>query len=359
MPFKVLHLIGQLERGGAERQLLHLSRALHERGWQQAIVTFSPGESWDGQAGSIGVPLFGIPRSPNKLLRLWQLCRIVRQERPVLIHSWSDHTNVYAHWVLYSKIHRIVAFRNNPTADQYTGKARLRVPNEYVYASADCVVSNSRAAIDRACAAGVKMRRSEVVTNIVFARDRANPGESVPSPRIAAAGSLIPRKAYDTLLHALGRLAADGLSFELLLAGEGPERHRLEELAVQLNISSMVRILGSTENVPALFASAHLLVHPSRSEGLSNTILEAMAEGLPVVASDVDGTSELISDGKTGLLVPPDRPEILASRIRRLLCDPALRSRLGKAGLEMVRDKCSVDSVTAHYESVYHSVAGK
>jgi glycosyltransferase involved in cell wall biosynthesis len=357
MSTSILHLIGQMERGGAERQLIYLARALQERGWQQAVVTFNPGDAWDGQITEMGIPLLGIPRSPNRLWRLWQLSLILQRERPALVHSWSHHTGVYARWLLTPpRLRRIVSFRNIPTVDNYTGKQMNRVRNASVYAKADYVVSNSHAALEVARAAGVRMRRSAVINNIVIAKCRANPGDAVAVPRIVAAGALTPLKAHDLLLRALGQLAASGQAFEFLLAGEGAERPRLERLAAELDITQNTRFLGAVENVPELLASAHLLVHPSFSEGLSNTILEAMAEGLPVIASSVGGTPEVISDGETGLLVPPGQPDVLASTIRRLLESPSLRARLGRAGFEIVRDRCSVANVAAHYEHVYESV---
>jgi glycosyltransferase involved in cell wall biosynthesis len=171
-----------------------------------------------------------------------------------------------------------------------------------------------------------------------------------------AAGVLVPNKAYDVLVEALGRLRKEEQSFELLLAGEGPERPRLEKLAVQLGLAERVKFLGSIENVPDLLASAQMVVHPSRSEGLSNTLLEAMAEGLPVIATDVGGTPELVKDGETGMLVPPDDPVLLAAKIKQLLNDPGLRFRLGESGLKLVRSKYSVETVASQYERIYESL---
>jgi glycosyltransferase involved in cell wall biosynthesis len=311
---------------------------------------------WDKKVTMSGVPLLGIRRHRNKLWRLWQLSRVVWQERPDLIHSWSDHTSLYLHWLLYPRTPRIVAVRNNPTVDQHTAQRRSKVPNAVIYEAAECVVSNSLAALDCARISGVRMRRAEVVSNIVLSRGRSEPGNFVAVPRIVAARLLIPLKSYDTLLYALGQLASEGQPFELLIAGEGPERPRLEGIAARLGIARQVRFLGGVDDIPALFATAHLMVHPSKSEGLSNTILEAMAEGLPVVASDVDGAAELITDRKTGLLVPPNQPEALAAKIRLLLSDPSLRAELGRSGLDLVHERCSVGSITARYESIYQSV---
>ena len=356
MATKILHLIGQLERGGAERQLLYLAQSLKERGWEQVVVTFNPGEAWDGRFAEIGIPLLGIRRQRNKLWRLLQLALAVHRERPTLLHSWSNHTNVYARWVPgFGGLRRIFAFRNNPTVDRM-GRPTMRVAHARAYLSADCVVSNSQNAIDCAVAAGVRARRSEVVDNIVEARGRARPGEKVAVPTVVSAGALIPIKGYDVLLEAFGKLGESGVSFKLLLAGDGPERNRLERQAISLGIGERVKFLGGIDDVPALFSTAHVAVHSSHSEGLSNTILEAMAEGLPVVATNVGGTPEMISDGRTGLLVPPNDARTLAANVRQLLERPDLRARLGRAGFEVVRERFNVERITTQYERLYESV---
>lgn len=358
MGTKILHLIGQMERGGAERQLLYLTRALKDRGWNQAVVTLNPGDVWDDELTSIGIPLFGIMRHRNKLLRLYRLAKIITGEHPVLIHSWSHHSSVYLRWVPnFSRFRRIVSFRNIPTVDNFTGMPMNRVRNAAIYSTADCVISNSRAAMEQASEAGVRVRRWELINNIVISHGRARPGESSDAIRIMAAGALTPLKGHEVLLRALGQLAIDGWRFELLLAGEGPERPRLQKLAAELKITEKVRFLGAIDNVPKLAATVHLLVHPSKSEGSSNTILEAMAEGLPVVATDVGGTPEIISHNETGLLVPPDQPFLLASAIRDLMANPAKRERLGASGLNFVREKCGSRRIASDYERLYESVA--
>jgi glycosyltransferase involved in cell wall biosynthesis len=354
---KVLHLIGKLARGGSERQLLYVVQALHKRAWPQSVVTFDPGQAWDSQLSDLGVPLLAVPRSRNKLKRLWQLSRIIRDEGPALIHSWSDHTNVYARWVRpWAPPRVIMSLRNNPLWDVFLGVRRRRLEHAAIYRRADCVISNSRSALEDARAAGARIRWGVVVSNIVRVPGRAMPGSQIDRPRVVAAGTLNPRKAYEVLLAALAQVAASGAPFQLQLAGDGPERPALEALATRLGIRESVEFLGYIPDVPALFAGGHLLVHPSRMEGLSNTVLEALAEGLPVVATAVGAVPEFVADGQTGFLVPPGEPGVLAARIRSLLGDPTLRERLGKNGLTRVRQVCGEDRVVSQYEHVYQAL---
>jgi glycosyltransferase involved in cell wall biosynthesis len=202
---------------------------------------------------------------------------------------------------------------------------------------------------------GIRPRRTSVVGNIVQSPNEI-PKTSHTPIRILAVGSLKPLKGYHDLLQALSILAGHEDAFECILAGDGPERGRLQELAIRLNLGSRVSFLGEIEDVPALMAAGDILVHPSHSEGLSNSVLEGMASGLPVVATSVGATPEYIEDDNTGFLVPPGEPELLAEKIRLLITRKDLRDRLGRTALSRVLERCSPPRVTCQYEHVYNSL---
>ncbi len=357
---KIVHLIGQLGRGGAEKQLFCLTRALQRRDWPQAVVSFNPGGVWEERFTEIGIPLWTIPRHPFKPWRLWQLRRAIQNEQPRILLTWSAYLAVYARWLpTVRKPLTIFNIRSNLTITGFTGKSLpSRELRRYAKAleKSDYAVSNSRLTLQAMREHGVKLPPHEVVRNMVQSRGRARPEEPVPVPRIVAAGSLLPRKAYDVLLHAIGRVVRKGIAFELCLAGSGQERSRLEELAVHLGVNDHVKLLGDVNDVPGLLAGAHLFVHPSKDEGLCNAILEAMAEGLPVVASPVGGNSELVENERSGLLVPVGSDEALAAAMERLIGDAALRGRLGEHGLAHVTQQYSEAGVADQYERVFRNL---
>jgi glycosyltransferase involved in cell wall biosynthesis len=343
-------------RGGAERQLLHLAGALHARGWRQAVVSFHAGDPWTSRWAEYGIRLYEIARHPFKPWRLWQLARVFRRERPTILHAWSPHAAEYARWAWGKNgAKTLYGLRIDATVDSATGEPVERLGRMGALSNADCAVSNSRSALDRLVERGVKLPRSEVIYNIVVPHGQARPVELAAVPRIVAVGSLIPRKGYDCLIQAAAILAGQGKQFEVLLAGEGPERSRLERLSSALKLTGCVHFLGAIDHVPELLAGAHVLAHPSKREGLSNTILEAMAERLPVV-STWECAAEIIDDGRTGLLVPAGKPAELAAAICRLLDAPELCRQIATAALQHVERHCNTETITKQYERVYQSL---
>jgi glycosyltransferase involved in cell wall biosynthesis len=303
----------------------------------------------------MGLPVMVIPLHAVKPWRLWRLQRFVRRERPRIALSWAPHAAVYAHWLHgVGPLRRIVNVRGDLTVDSDSGAATTDV-YRYLHAlvKADLMVGNSRWSLQVLQRLSPKLPPTMVIYNIMPPGAAALSGEPVEVPRIAAVGCLKPLKAYDVLLHALGLLAAQGQKFQLLLAGGGPERANLQALAERLGLAERVQFLGDVSDVRPWLATAHLFVHPSKSESLSNAILEAMAEGLPVVASSVGGNPEIVADGQTGLLVPPGRSDLLADAVRRLLCNPGLRGRLGAQGLDTVRRRFGAPQAVEQYENAF------
>lgn len=155
-------------------------------------------------------------------------------------------------------------------------------------------------------------------------------------PVMACAGSLIPRKGHAVLLRALARCAQH--SWRLQLAGEGIERAGLTQLASELGLADRIVFLGDLppDAMPAFLANADLFILPSFAEGRSNALLEAMATGLPVVASAIDGVRELVEDGRTGRMFVPGDDQALADALIPLLQSTLIRSKLGSAAHEEI-----------------------
>lgn len=171
--------------------------------------------------------------------------------------------------------------------------------------------------------------------------------------RIICVSRLIPRKGLGELIEAVASLG--DLRVELVVVGTGPSEADLHQLAAQHRISDRVRFLGycSRDTVRIENARSDLFVLPTHSEAFANVILEAMSAGLPVVASRVGGVAEAVVDGKTGILVEPQRPEQLADAIRRLAQDPALREEFGREGWKRARSLFTWERAAASYADAY------
>ena len=169
-------------------------------------------------------------------------------------------------------------------------------------------------------------------------------------PVLAAILRLVPQKGVDVAVRALA-----GLDATLVVLGEGPEREPLESLARELGVRLLLP--GRVGDVAAVLRRADALVHPARWEGFGLALLEAMLCSLPVVASRVSSIPEIVVDGETGLLVPPDDPGALRAALERVLADDTLRERLGAAGRARARAEFSVERMARRTLAVYEEVA--
>ena len=172
-------------------------------------------------------------------------------------------------------------------------------------------------------------------------------------PRILFVGRLAPQKNVDLLLRAFALLAHP--QAQVIIAGDGPLRGELEASALRLGIADRVRFLGwiDRERMPQIYHQSTVMVLPSHYEGMSNVVLEAMAAGLPVIATAVEGMSELITDGRTGLTVPPGDPDALAQAIHQLLNQPSRRQALAIEARKRVQEQFTWDAAARRYLELF------
>ena len=224
----------------------------------------------------------------------------------------------------------------------------------FLWRKAAHVVANSRGLAELA-------RQSAGETPILMIPNGVDTERFQPAGETAAAGPLhlvfvgrlVRQKGLDVLLEALSRLPA-ALDYRLTIVGDGPLRAELADRAAAPGLSGRVAFAGWTarEAMPGLLRRADLFVFPSRDEGMPNAVLEAMASGLPVVATRISGNEELVIDGRTGCLVPPDDAAALAEALARLVADRALCRRMGAAGRERVVREYSWQSVAERYAAL-------
>ncbi|MBA3585933.1 MAG: glycosyltransferase [Gemmatimonadetes bacterium] len=212
-------------------------------------------------------------------------------------------------------------------------RARFRVP-----ASKLQVVRNG-IDLDRYC------RAADPRLRLLLARDE-------PRAVVLTVARLDPQKGHEYLLAAAAAIPQAVFVF----AGEGEERPRLERMARALGVADRVRFLGHRSDIPDLLAVCDVFVLPSLYEGLPLAVLEAMAAAKPVVATAVGGTDEAVTNGKSGLLVPPAEPSALADAIRTVLGDPTVARRLGEAGQARARREFSASRMIREVSGVYEDL---
>jgi glycosyltransferase involved in cell wall biosynthesis len=179
-----------------------------------------------------------------------------------------------------------------------------------------------------------------------------------PRPYVLGLGNLLPRKGFDVLIRAYARL--ENPRADLILAGSGPERSNLAALAGQVGVAGRVKFAGRVEGEEkvSLYRSAEFFVCPSRREPFANVLLEALASGLPIVASAVGGNGELVFDGEHGLLVPPEDDAALATAMGRLLDGKGLSARFRAAAARFVRD-FDWPRIAGRYLDLYRQIADR
>lgn len=179
------------------------------------------------------------------------------------------------------------------------------------------------------------------------------------SVRLISVGRLVDAKDYPTLFAAAATLRAEGREFSLSIVGDGDLRANVEANVARSGLNDTVRLLGNRTDVGSLLQSSDAFVLSSRREGLPVSVLEALATGLPVVATKVGAIPDVVNDGENGLLVPPGDPQALAAAIRRLLDDAPLRRLIGETARRLVVEQYSLDRMVDRYAEIYDSAAGR
>jgi len=173
---------------------------------------------------------------------------------------------------------------------------------------------------------------------------------------VGSVGMLNEQKGYSYLIKSAKIVIQKYSKTEFIIAGEGSSRSKLEQLISESNLTNSLKLLGYQSDIPKILSKVDIYVQPSLWEGLCITVIEAMASGLPVIASDVGGVSESVVNGRTGFLVPPKDPEILAKKIIHLIKNPNLRKEMGENGRKIAEKKYSTDKMMAKIENLLNEI---
>ncbi len=289
---------------------------------------------------------------PDTLRATASIASRVRRDRFGLIHGFLPQGNVITAWIsLLSGVPCITSVRN---MDERTTRWQAWCVRR-AHARAWRVVYNAAAVREAACGRGdVRPDRAVVIPNGVAVPGGTRGPAAGEGPRVLCVASLTEKKDHALLIEAWAAVVSRLPDARLGLAGDGPLRGRIEETLRARDLGGSVSLLGHRDDLPHLYAQADLVVLASREEGMPNALLEAMAHAIPVVATDVGGTGEVIEEGVTGHLVAPRAPDLAAAMIR-VLEDPPLARRMGEAGRRRVQDRFSLRAMVEAYESLYRT----
>lgn len=363
-PIHVMHLLYQLNIGGMEVGVVNLGNMLPRADIRTSICSSIPaGDLKDRLQPGTTVHNFQ-RRSGHDLRFVYELYRVFRQERPTIVHTHGWGTLVEGLAAARLAGVPFVVHGEHGTMDLRQHTRRIQ---RWVWRRCDRVLSVSSRLADRMAAeTGFPRERIQTIRNGVdharFAAASAQRGREIiigaaSAPIVSIIGRLVPVKGHEVYLRSLANLRERGVAFQGVIIGDGVRRQELEQLARDLGLSAAVRFVGHHENVADLLAASDVFVLSSHSEGLSNTILEAMAAGLPVVATHVGGADELVTPGVNGLLVPKNNPDALAAAIADVLADPTRRRQMGVESRRIVETRFTMARMVEEYRDMYLSVA--
>jgi sugar transferase (PEP-CTERM/EpsH1 system associated) len=352
----VVHVVSTLNIGGLEKVVLDLTRLATRDRFDVSVVCLGEPGVLAPEFAEAGVEVHSLGAcSGSRFSSLRRLRRYLIEKRPQVVHTH----NPAPHRVggIAARLAGIPVLVHTKHGRNYPEQWRWRLASRMYSMLSHKVVAVSADAADVACRIeGIPKSKVDVILNGVDldgypfnpTRDRTSQRRAIHVARL-----IYPTKDQVTLLRAVRIVANEEPEFVLDIVGDGPSRELLVNLGDELKLGGHVRFLGFRSDVADLMASAEYFVLSSKKEGISLTLLEAMACGLATVATSVGGNPEVVADGETGLLVPPESPEALAKAMLALLRNPAAADRMGVAGRARVAERFDLKGTLAKYEDLY------
>jgi glycosyltransferase involved in cell wall biosynthesis len=347
---RVAHVTFGLDVGGLEKLLVEFARHADRERFDLHFVSLGHAGVVAEEIAAAGWPVtaLGVPTGLRPSLA-FRLARLLRRLRTDVVHTHDDRPHLYGTLAgRLAGVGRIIHTRHSQGLNL---SRRQRALVNLAAGWVDRFVCVSHDSARLAVRQGVLARKVCTVRNGIDLERFAYSGPRADGPAVIVA-RLCPEKDHATLLRATALAVRADPSFRLEVAGDGPCREDVHRLAGELGLAGHVRFLGQVRDIPPLLARAGLFVLSSLSEGVSLTLLEAMASGLPVVATRVGGNPEVVADD-TGLLVRPADADALAGALLRLWQAPGERRRLGAAGRARVERHFDVRGMVAVYERLY------
>jgi sugar transferase (PEP-CTERM/EpsH1 system associated) len=355
--FNVVHVVQQLRTGGMEKMIAELARHADRTRFDLRFVCLGESGPVANEIRDAGWPVT-VLNKPDGLKPKFtlELVRLFHQWRTDVVHTHNNAALLYAGPA--ARIADVPVLLQTRHGQAVGTSRKHRAAVRFTSLFADRIVCVSKDSQEVARKERIRDRQLLTIHNGIDTKRFAFTGPKAAAPAVMVA-RLVPIKGTEILLRAVHRLIADCPEFRLVVAGDGESLPACVALANELGIADRVQFLGEVRDIPKLLANASMFVLPSFSEGVSLTILEAMARGLPVVTTSVGGNPEVVEAPNTGLLVPAGNSEALASAIREVWTNPARAQAMGQAGRARVETSFDVETMTREYELLYLRLAKK
>lgn len=374
---RVVVMIDSLQRpGGGERLAVEgavrldperFERTLCLTRWQDSFEHEAPAAEILARVRAAGVRVIGLPRSGRLDLAAWRpLLRVLRRERIDILHAHLFGSNIWA--AVLGRLTRVPVVIAHEHMWAYTGGGVRPLLDRHVIARlSDAFIAVSGEG-RRAMVEHERIPEEEVVLipngipeppagdGAALRRELGIPAEAA---LVGSIGHLRPEKAFEVLIEATGLLAAERPALHVLVAGEGPEREKLERLRDGLGLAERVHLPGARGDIPDVLAALDVAVCCSDFEGGPLSVMEYMAAALPIVGTRVGGLPEMVVEGETGVLVEPRDPGALAAAVGGLLDDPARAAALGEAGRDLRSREYDIEVWIRRLEDLYLRLLGE
>jgi glycosyltransferase involved in cell wall biosynthesis len=365
-PTRIAFCITDIDAGGAERALVQIVTRLDRVRFEPFVFCLSgEGElARPLREAGIAVVCLGA-RKRHGLSVVWRLSRLLSKLRPTILQTFLFHANIAGR--LAGKAARIPIIVSGIRVAEKRGSLRLWMDRATDWMVSRHVCVSQDVAAFSAARGGLPIGKIRVIPNGVDASVFADAAPAnlehvgIPpgSRTLLFVGRLDPQKGPFVLMAAARELLPRHNDLQVLLVGDGPLAENLQKWIAKENLSDRIHLTGRRNDVPSLMRAAEIFVLPSLWEGLPNVVLEAMAAGIPVVASRVEGISDLLVDDRTGLIVPPNSAPDLVEAIGRLLADPQHAHQMGHSAQQFVRTEFAWDGVVAKYAALYGELLGE
>jgi glycosyltransferase involved in cell wall biosynthesis len=362
---RILFIIPTLDRGGAEKQLTLLACGLKTRGWDVHVVCLKHGGPWREPLDAAKVPVTVLGwRWKHDPPAYFRLRRFITELKPDIVQTWRCAGNTFGRAAAISAgVEHIVATEQHLEGSKRWPQGLI---DRYLARRTKRIVTSSTGVISYYTDRGAP---PEKLVKLPMGVAPFQPGEWLeradllselglpPNARlVGAVGRLVPQKRYKDMVWAMDLLRCLHDDLHLVIVGDGPQRWRLERYGRQVSVVGAVHFFGERSDVPALLPHFSCFWLASSDEGHSNSLLEAMAAGLPVVASDTLANRDLIVDGESGFLVKLGDRAGFAGRTNELLTHPELAQKLGSAAKQRAEQHFSVEQMVDAHESLYRSL---